>query len=77
MKTEIQNYNKGNYWQIDQKFLNQIVYPKCLNNTFVHDEFFNLESHRKDFPTKRIDREFVGDVFDDKNMRHPEYYKYI
>lgn len=77
MITEIQNYNKGNFWQIDQNFLNQVVYPSCSGNIFVHDEFFNFESHRKNFPTKRLDKEFVGDVFDDKNIRHPEYYKKI
>lgn len=77
MITEIKNYNKGNFWQIDQNFLNQVVYPSCSGNIFVHDEFFNFESHRKNFPTKRLDKEFVGDVFDDKNIRHPEYYKKI
>ena len=29
------------------------------------------------FPTKREDYEFVGDVFDINEVRHPEYWKII
>lgn len=77
MKELIKIYNGGDFWQVDQNFLNLMVYPLCKNNTFIHDEFMTFESWRKPFPSQRIDKEFIGDVFDDKNQRHPEYYKYI
>lgn len=73
MKELIKNYTKGNYWQIDQNFLREIIYPIVLEKSFVHDEFFE----NKNFPTKRIDNEFVGDVFDENNNRHPEFWKDI
>lgn len=77
MKEMIETYIKGDFWQVDQNFLNQIVYPICKNNTVIHDEFMNFENWKKPFPTERKELEFVGDVFDDKNVRHPEYYKLL
>jgi hypothetical protein len=77
MKELINIYKGGDFWQVDQNFLNEMVYPLCKNNTFIHDEFMNFESWKKPFPSERNDREFVGDVFDEHNLRHPEYYKFI
>jgi hypothetical protein len=77
MKSEIEKYRKGDFIQVDQNFLSQIVYPICKNNSFVHDEFFSFETHRKNFPSERIDKQFVGDVFDFEDNRHPNYYKII
>ena len=77
MKELIQIYKGGNFWQVDQNFLNQFVYPLCKNNSLVHDEFTNLDDCKKPFPSPRKELEFVGDVFDEKNNRHAEYYKLI
>jgi protein O-GlcNAc transferase len=77
MKELIGIYKGGDFWQVDQNFLNEMVYPLCKNNTFIHDEFMNFESWKKPFPSERKDKEFVGDVFDEKNVRNPEYYKFI
>ena len=55
----INNYNKGDFWQVDQNFLKEVVYPKVKYNAIVHDEFFE----KKPFPTKRKPREFVGQAF--------------
>jgi hypothetical protein len=77
MKELIDIYKRGDFWQVDQNFLNEMVYPLCKNNTFIHDEFMNFESWKKSFPSERKDKEFVGDVFDEKNVRNPEYYKSI
>jgi hypothetical protein len=62
---------------VDENFLNEIVYPLCKSDTFIHDEFMSVESWKKPFPNKRNDKEFVGDVFYEKNVRHPDYYKFI
>ena len=77
MKELIEIYKGGSFWQVDQNFLNKFVYPVCKNTSYVHDEFFNLEDWKKQFPTERKNKEFVGDVFDEKNIRHPDYYKII
>ena len=52
-------YTKGNFWQVDQNFLTNAVYPLVKSNSFVHDEFFE----KKPFPTERDDRRFVGQAF--------------
>jgi len=57
----MENYTKGDFWQVDQNFLREMIYPKIQNNTFVHDEFFE----KKSFPTKRKSREFVGQAFNE------------
>ncbi len=42
----ISEYVKGNFWQVDQNFLSQIIYPIVKNNSLIHDEFFD----KKPFP---------------------------
>jgi hypothetical protein len=77
MKNMIEFYVKGNFWQVDQNFLREIIYPKILNNSFVHDSFFTFETEKYIFPTERKNKEFVGDVFDEYNNRHPEHFKFL
>ena len=64
IKNIINEYNKGNFWQVDQNFLKEKIYPIIKNNSFVHDSFFKVEQDRKNFPSERVNKEFVGDVFD-------------
>ena len=71
IKQLIDQYQKGDFWQVDQNFLREYIYPKVKNVAVVHDEFFE----RKPFPTPRANYEFVGDVFDANNVRHPEHWK--
>jgi hypothetical protein len=54
----------------DQIFLEQIVYPAARKSSCVHDSFFFREIWRKNFPTKREDLEFLGEVFDEND--YPE-----
>jgi hypothetical protein len=77
IEEDIIKYNKGNFWQIDQKFLKEKIYPKILKNCLTHDSFFKIEVNTKPFPSERINKEFVGDVFDENNVRHPEYHKFL
>jgi hypothetical protein len=71
IKKQIETYIKGDFWQVDQNFLRDIIYPIVKNNSLVHDEFFD----KKPFPSIRKNKEFVGDVFDENDVRHPEYHK--
>jgi len=73
----IKNYNKGDFWQVDQNFLSEQIYPIVVNSSFVHDSYHNINSWSKNFLIERIDQEFVGDVFDEYNQRHSQYYKLI
>jgi len=73
MKHLINAFTKGNYWQVDQDFLKSVVWPRVSYTTLTHDEFFA----KIPFPTQRKEFEFVGDVFDQNEIRHPEYWKDI
>lgn len=55
----IKEYNKGNFWQVDQNFLREIIWSKVSNNTCTHDEFFA----KIPFPSARHPREFVGKAY--------------
>ena len=71
IKSQIESYAKSNFKQLDQTFLHEKIYSLVKNDALVHDEFFE----KKPFPTERHNYEFVGDVFDENDVRHPEYWK--
>lgn len=77
MKKLIDDYTKGEFWQVDQNFLKQIIYPIVKDNSMVHDEFHQYNNDKKPFPTVRLNKEFVGDVFDKNDERHPDYWRVI
>jgi len=73
----IKNYNKGDFWQVDQNFLSEQIYPIVVNTSFVHDSYHDINPWSKKFSIERINQEFVGDVFDEHNQRHPKYFKLL
>jgi hypothetical protein len=73
IKELLSDYTKGDFWQVDQNFLREKICPLVVNNSFTHDSNLNYNSS-KPFPSERINREFVGDVFDENENRHPEHY---
>ena len=77
IKLLINEYVKGDFWQVDQNFLKQIIYPIVTDKSFIHDSYLSYNINSKKFPSERINREFVGDVFDENDIRHPDYYKFI
>jgi len=60
----IDQYVKGDFWQVDQNFLKQVVYPQVAQFSMVHDEFFQ----KLPFPMTRVGREFVGQVYDENEI---------
>lgn len=64
MSNLIQEYVKGDFWQVDQNFLREVVYPKVAPFSIVHDEFFQ----KIPFPTPRVGKEFVGLAFDENDV---------
>jgi hypothetical protein len=59
--------NNGNYWQIDQQFLTNIVWPRIQNNVMNHADFHTNIWPGIPFKSKRIGREFVGATYDENN----------
>ena len=66
----INDYIKGDFWQVDQNFLKEKIYPAIINNRIVHDEYFE----KKPFPTQREPKRFVGQAFNENcEMLHSEH----
>jgi protein O-GlcNAc transferase len=73
MKYLFSSFNPSNSYWTEYQFFRNILFPAIGDDKITHDEFFE----NKPFPTKRINKEFVGDVFDENDVRHPEYWKLI
>ena len=63
------------FWQVDQNFLREKVYPRVVGNCFIHDNYCHFgENDCKHFPSERINKHFVGEIFDEFDNRHPDHY---
>lgn len=70
MNSLIEKYNKGDFWQVDQNFLREHIYPIVKEDCCVHDEFFHINP----FPSSRVGTNFVGQAFNEKDEPlHPEH----
>jgi hypothetical protein len=69
----------GNYaFGVDQDFLSKVIYPIVVNYSMEHSEFnLKFEGEIRPFPTIRNNYEYVGDIFDENDVRHPDYWKII
>jgi hypothetical protein len=56
----IDAYPGGDFWQVDQQFLDAVVAPRVRDHWLEHDEYYA----GKQFPTRRVARDFVGQPFD-------------
>ena len=71
----ISNWSKFSIKGCDQDFLGQFVYPLITNNCIEHSEFnLRFGGEIRLFPYIRNNYEFVGDVFDENDIRHPDYW---
>lgn len=59
----MKEYDKGDFWQVDQNFLREKVYPLVKDRSCVHDEYFE----QKPFPSPRANKEYVGEAFDEED----------
>jgi hypothetical protein len=74
MKELIDEYMKGDFWQVDQNFLREKIYPSVKDNSMVHDEYFE----HNPFPTVREYKQFVGQAFDENDkMLYPEHTNHL
>jgi hypothetical protein len=75
---QIENWNKFGRKGIDQDFLGQVIYPYVRSTAMEHSEFnLRFGGEIRPFPYIRNNYEFVGDVFDENEQRHPDYWKII
>jgi hypothetical protein len=65
----MQSYKKGDFWQVDQNFLREVIWPRVAYTTFTHDPFFA----KIPFPTPREDYEFIGQVWDENDVTVSEH----
>ena len=65
----LRNFNPTNEYGTDYVFFNNVLYPQVKDLSLVHDEFFE----KKPFPTKRKNFEFVGEVYDENDLRNQEH----
>ena len=63
----INDYQKGDFWQVDQNFLREKIYPLAKDRSHVHDEYFEINP----FPLPREGQEYVGESFNEKE-RHDQ-----
>ncbi len=73
MITLIDNFEKGDYYQTDQVFLKNHIYPLIKNDCFVHDEFFHFNKFRKKIPIKRDNLEYLGQAYSGNDEKDTTY----
>ncbi len=73
----INNWENFSYYGCDQDFLGQVIYPLIKNNAIEHCDIKELTfgGTTKPFPTSREGYEFVGDVFDENDVRREDYHR--
>ena len=77
LSNSIAEWNRYSKKGCDQDFLSQI-YPSLKEYAFEHSEFgLNYGGETKPFPTDRIDYQFVGEIYDENDQRHPDHWKLI
>ena len=65
----IDNFTIRNYYTVDQEFLRQVVYEIAIKDVLFHDEFFI----KNNFPPKRKNFAYVGEVFDENDVTSYDY----
>ena len=75
IKEKMDHYIQTSSWvtdrAVDQRFLQEIIYPQALTSLFVNDEYFNYEGIGT--PIKRDrkldDFAFIGEPFDENDIQ--------
>jgi len=74
----IESWNQFQRKGIDQDFLGKYVYPLVYRFALEHSEFgLNFGNDIRPFPTSRKNFEFVGEIYDENDVRNPEHWKII
>lgn len=78
----IDEYSKGDFWQVDQNFLKEKIWPIIKDYAMIHDEFFDKkqfpqESGKRD-PDHFVGQAYAGDgsILDKNNVKFLEFLNY-
>ena len=78
MTDYINSYVKGDFWQVDQNFLKEKIYPIVREHAFVHDEYFgnHFDQVTHSYLNPRDEKHFIGQAYagDDQILDAPEYF---
>jgi len=80
LQEQLAIYIGGNFWQVDQNFLREIVWPANCHKVLAHDDWnrFPGMAHNRPFPTPREGDDFVGAIIGAHEERvHPEHHEMI
>lgn len=78
IKKYISGWENKEYYTTDQDFLKNLLYNEFfINKSFIHDDFRKQIGIEKDINKDRIDFEFLGDTFDENDLRVEGYWKII
>lgn len=76
---EIKNYKFGDFWQTDQIFLKEKIYPIVLKDSLIHEETIKLNYNSIVIPTgiSRNPLHFIGQAYDGdgKILDRDEYFQ--
>ncbi len=77
IKEMINSYNKGDFWQIDQNFLREKIYPLIKNDCHVNSEFIMAKGENPlPFLNPRDADHFIGQAYngEDKILDQDKYF---
>lgn len=57
----------------DMDFLNDVIYKNFINDSFVHDSYYNINTNSKPFPDKMENYHFVGEIFEEDDTRNYQF----
>jgi hypothetical protein len=69
----------GNYHSkgVDQDFLGSVIYPLVKGVSLEHDDYKRYSVNCKPFPVGRIEMGFVGEIYDENDVRNDEHWRLI
>ena len=78
LKDKIESWKEKGVYTSDQVFLANTLYNEFyVNKFFIHDPFHKNLGIEKDIEIERTNYEFLGDTFDENDVRNPDYLKFL
>lgn len=76
LRGQIEEYTRGDFWQVDQNFLREIIWPANYHKVLAHDDWKRFpQAETKPFPTPRLTDDFIGSILGPNGERlHPEHH---
>jgi len=74
---KIENWNNKNYYTTDQEFLRHLFNDKFIPEILIHDPYHKTIGIENDIKLDRENYEFLGDTYDENDLRREDYWKVI